>query len=45
VAVLVVVNAGLGLADVQRTASAAVAVFIFNLLYEVSESLSDHVTN
>jgi uncharacterized membrane protein len=39
VAVLVVANAGLALADVQRTASAAVAVFIFNLLYEASQTL------
>lgn len=40
VAALVVVNTVLGLADAERTASAAIAVFLFNILYEVILSQS-----
>ena len=35
VATLALANLSLGLADAQQTASAAIAVFVFNILYEV----------
>ncbi len=35
VAALVLTNATLGLADVQQTLTAAIAAFLFNILYEL----------